>query len=209
MGTIAVDKSISLDGFITGPNPGPENPLGDGGERIFAWMMEAAPSGEATSEMNEAWENEFGDAFTSTGAVIMGRNSFDIIDNPNGWVAPDGTAFNWPVFVLTHRPLKNETRGVTPFTFVGDGIESALEQARATAGDKNIGLHGASIAQQFLKAGLVDEIHLHLVPVLLGGGTRLFDHLGTDHIELEQTGITEGSGVTHLTFRVMNQAVNR
>ena len=203
MGTIAVDKSISLDGFITGPNPGPEHPLGEGGERIFEWMMTTAPEGGPSSEMNEAWDDQFADAFTSTGAVIMGWKSFDIIDSPQGWVAPDGTAFTWSVFVLTHHPLRNETRGSTPFTFVSDGVESALEQARTAAGDKNIGLHGASVAQQFLKAGLLDEIHLHVVPVLLGDGVRLFDHLGTEHIELEQISVAEGPDVTHLTFRVV------
>lgn len=203
MGTVAIDKSVSLDGFITGPNPRPEAGLGDGGERIFEWMMAAAPNGESSQEMNDAWDQLFGDTFTSTGAVIMGRKSFDIIDNPNGWVAPDGTAFTWPVFVLTHYPMKNETKGQTPFTFVSDGIESALQQAREMAGNKNIGLHGASVAQQFLKAGLVDEIHLHVVPVLLGDGVRLFDHLGADHIELEQTRHLETPGVTHLSYRIV------
>ena len=203
MGTIAIDKSISLDGFITGPNPGPDNPLGEGGERIFAWMMAETPEGEASTGMNEAWDELFSDAFRSTGAVIMGRKSFDIIDNPEGWVAPDGTAFDWPVFVLTHEVREPVTKGKTPFMFVSDGVESALAKAREVAGDKNIGLHGATVAQQFLAAGLVDEIHLHVVPVLLGGGTRLFDQLGIDHIELEQTRVLETPGVTHLSYRMV------
>jgi len=203
MGIVAVDKSISLDGFITGPNPRPEAGLGDGGERIFEWMMAAAPGGTSSHELNDAWDQLFGDALTSTGAVIMGRRSFEIIDSPDGWVAPNGMAFTWPVFVLTHRPLRNETKGQTPFTFVSDGIESALEQARKAAGDKNIGLHGATVTQQFLKAGLLDEIHLHVVPVLLGAGTPLFDNLGGEHINLEQIRYLETPGASHLSFRVV------
>lgn len=203
MGKVALDTSISLDGFITGPNPRPEAGLGDGGERIFDWMMAAAPDGESSRELNEAWDQLFGNAFASTGAVIMGRNMFDIIDSPNGWVAPDGTPFTWPCFVLTHRPLENETKGQTPFTFVSDGIERALAQARDAAGDKDIGIAGANTFQQYLRAGLVDEIHLHVVPVLLGAGTPLFDNLGAAHVELEQIGHLETPGATHLSFRVV------
>lgn len=203
MAKVALDKTISLDGFITGPNPRPEAGLGEGGERIFEWMMAAGADGEPSRELSEAWDQLFGDTFASTGAVIMGRNMFDIIDSPDGWVAPDGMAFTWPCFVLTHRPLKNEVKGQTPFTFVSDGIESALAQARAAAGDKDIGIAGANVFQQYLRAGLVDEIHLHVVPVLLGAGTRLFDQLGVDHIELEQIRHLETPGATHLSFRVV------
>lgn len=202
MGKVALDKSISLDGFITGPNPRPEAGLGDGGERIFEWMMAASDDG-ASRELSDAWDQLFGDRFNETGAVIMGRNMFDIIDSPNGWVAPDGTAFTWPCFVLTHRPLRDEIKGQTPFTFVNDGIERALAQARAAAGDKDIGLAGANVFQQFLRAGYVDEIHLHVVPVLLGAGTPLFDQLGTEHIELEQIRHLETPGATHLSYRVV------
>ncbi len=202
MGKVALDKSISLDGFITGPNPRREAGLGDGGERIFAWMMATNP-GDEDSPLNEAWDQLFGDAFESTGAVIMGRNMFDIIDSPNGWVAPNGTAFTWPCFVLTHHPLEDGVKGPTPFTFVSDGIESALAQARAAAGDKDIGIAGANVFQQYLRAGLIDEIHLHIAPVLLGAGTPLFDHLVADHIELEQIRHLETPGATHLSFRVV------
>jgi dihydrofolate reductase len=124
---------------------------------------------------------------------------------PDGWVAPDGTAFDWPVFVLTHEVGEPVTKGKTPFTFVSDGVESAFAKAREVARDKNIGLHGATVAQQFLKAGLVDEIHLHVVPVLLGG-TRLFDQLGIDHIELEQTRMLETPSVTHLSYRTVRDS---
>jgi len=203
MGKVALDKSVSLDGYIAGPNAGPENPLGDGGTRIFAWMMaDPAATGNsgAGAMLSEAWDEMFGDSFAATGAVIMGRRMFENIDSPNGWVAPDGTAFTWPCFVMTHEIRPPVTKGQTPFTFVNDGIESALAQARAAAGDKNIGLAGASIAQQFIQAGLLDEIHLHLVPVFLGGGVRLFDHLGVSPRALEFAAGKQVAGVTHLAF---------
>jgi dihydrofolate reductase len=201
MGRVAIDKSMSLDGYITGPNPGPEQGLGDGGERIFAWMMADPAAGTTEGQLGEAWDEMFEDAFTSTGAVIMGKRMFEIIDSPNGWVAPDGTAFPWPVFVLTHEVREPETKGITRFTFVNDGPESALAQAREVAGDKNIGVAGATTAQQCIRAGLVDEIVIHLVPVFLGGGVRLFDHLDVSPRELEFVGGRQLAGVTHLRFR--------
>lgn len=204
MGKIALDKSVSLDGYITGPNPGPDSPLGDGGDRIFAWMMAHSDETDGsyrTGMLSEAWDEMYSDPFITTGAVIMGKRMFEMIDSPNGWVAPDGTAFTWPCFVLTHEAREPVTKGQTPFTFVNDGIESALSQARAIAGDKNIGLAGANVAQQFIQAGLLDEIHLHLVPVFLGGGVRLFDHLGVSARALEFTAGKQVAGVTHLSFR--------
>jgi dihydrofolate reductase len=185
MGIVALDKTMSLDGFIAGPN--------DDMTRLFAWY------GDAIADAIE----DFGDPLNTTGAVVMGKRSFTIIHNPNGWVAPDGTAFPWPVFVLTHSPQATVTKGATTFTFVTDGIESAVRQAKVIAGDKNIGLHGSHVAQQCLKAGLLDEIHIHLVPVLLGAGVRLFDDLGGKSIELERTMVVEARGVTHLSFRVV------
>lgn len=204
MGIVGLDKSMSLDGYITGPHPGPGNPLGDGGDRIFAWMM-AAPdaNGEANggSMLSDAWDEMYRDPFETTGAVIMGKRMFEIIDSPDGWVAPGGIAFTWPVFVLTHEVREPVTKGKTPFTFVNDGVESALAQAQAIAGDKNIGLGGANVAQQFIRAGLLDEISIHLVPVFLGGGVRLFDHIGVSPRELEYAGGKQLAGVTHLRFR--------
>lgn len=185
MGVVTLDKTMSLDGFIAGHN--------DDVTRLFAWYGNAIADTIA----------DFGDPLHTTGAVVMGKRSFNLIDNPDGWVAPDGTAFPWPVFVLTHKPQETVTKGATTFTFVTDGIESAVRQAKAIAGDKNIGLHGSHAAQQCLKARLLDEIHIHLMPVLLGEGTRLFDHLGTKHIELERTKIVEAKDVTHLSFRVI------
>ena len=185
MGKVVLDKTMSLDGFIAGPN--------DDVTRLFEWY-----GGKPTEVLRD-----LGDPLKTTGAVVMGRRSFNLIDNPNGWVTPDGTALPWPVFVLTHQPQEKVTKGATTFTFVTDGIESAVRQAKAVAGSKNVGVMGAHTAQQCLKAGLLDEIHIHLVPVLLGEGIRLFDHLGTQHIELESTRVIESPGVTHLWFRVV------
>ncbi len=200
MGMIGLDKSMSLDGFITGRNPGPDQPLGEGGDRIFAWMMADRPE-----RLSTEYTETLGDALTATGAVIMGKRSFEIIDSPEGWVAPNGTPFPWPVFVLTHEEREPVTKGKTAFTFVNDGIESALARAKAIAGEKHIGLMGGNVAQQFIKAGLVDEITIHLVPVFVGGGIRLFDHLGVAPIELECTSVEAAPGVTHLRFRVVNK----
>jgi dihydrofolate reductase len=123
-----------------------------------------------------------------------------MIDSPEGWVRPDGYQFDWPVFVLTHEVRKPFVAGKTPFTFVNDGPESALRQARDAAGDKGIGVAGGNVCQQFIEAGLVDEISIHLVPVFLGGGVRLFDRLSPKQFEC--TGVRIGNGVTHLTYRL-------
>ena len=185
MGKVALDKTMSLDGFIAGPN--------DDVTRLFEWY------GGTIAHAAEI----LGDPLTTTGAVVMGRRSFNIIDNPNGWVTPDGTSLPWPVFVLTAEAREKVTKGATTFTFVTDGIESTVTQAKAVAGDKNVGVMGANTAQQCLQAGLLDEIQIHLVPVLLGEGIRLFDPLGTQHIELESTRVIEAPGVTHLGFRIV------
>ncbi len=204
MGYVGVEKSMSLDGYITGPNPGPDNGLGDGGEAIFAWMMTPQPKSpvaEGTRELSEEYEEQIGGRVDATGAVIIGKRLWEIIYGPNGWVAPDGTAFPWFVFVLTHEVREPETCGITRFTYVNDGPEAALEQARAVAGDKNIGIAGANTCQQFIAAGLVNEIRIHLVPVFLGGGVRLFDQIGGG-MALEVASVQPGNGVTHLTYRM-------
>ena len=211
MGIVGVDKSMSLDGYITGPNPGPDNPLGDGGDRIFAWMMAEAASAPDTPPrdgraLSEEWDEQFTDVFATTGAVIMGKRMFEIIDGPDGWVAPDGTPFPWPVFVLTHERRQPATKGKTAFTFVNDGPASALAQARAVAGEKNIGVAGGNVVQQFLAAGLVDELTIHLVPVFLGGGVRLFDGLGEGPKQLECTNVQPGNGVTHLSYQLVRNS---
>ena len=137
--------------------------------------------------------------FRTTGAVIMGRRTYDIGEPFWGLNPP----FRVPCYVLTHRGQEILIRGETTFTFVTDGIESALKQARAAARHKNVSLMGADTAQQFMKAGLLDEIQISLVPVLLRGGIRLFENMGTKQVELERERVVESPGVTHLTFRVV------
>jgi dihydrofolate reductase len=132
------------------------------------------------------------------GAFVTGRRTFDIT---NGWGG--NPPLGVPTFVVTHSVPQEWVYEGSPFTFVTDGVESAVEQARAVAGEKDVAVGAASVVQQCIRAGLLDEVHVDLVPVLLGGGVRLFEHLGTTPIELESTEVMEGSGVTHLTFRVI------
>jgi len=203
MGKVATGLSMSLDGFIVGPNDGPEAPLGDGGERLFRWYSGGdteyrLPGTEMVSNVSPASAELLGETHSKMGAFVTGRRTFDIT---NGWGGrpPLGV----PTFVVTHTVPQEWVYEGSPFTFVTDGVESAVEQARAVAADKNVAVGVASIAQQCIRAGLLEEIHVDLVPVLLGDGVRLFDHLGTEPIELESTRVIEGAGVTHLTFRVV------
>jgi dihydrofolate reductase len=203
MGKVGIDKSISLDGYITGPNPRKDQPLGEGGEAIFAWMMAPQPEMEeapAVRDVSDEYREVIEETMEEAGAVIMGKRMFEMIDSPDGWVRPDGYQFDWPVFVLTHEVREPVTKGKTPFTFVNDGPESALAQARAAAGDKSIGLGGGNTCQQFIRAGLVDHITLHLVPVFVGGGVRLFDGVGGTPSRFQCTKVVRGNGVTHLTY---------
>jgi dihydrofolate reductase len=186
MGNVVIDMSMSLDGYIAAPNDNPEQGLGEDGMRLHNWAFDD-PS---------VFERVYGNMVEETGAVIMGRRSYDNSIKEWGGKGPLGDV---PCFVVTHRPIQ----GADPvFTVVGDGIESALAEARKAAGGKRIGLMGANVDQQFLAAGLVDEIRIHLVNVLLGGGRRLFDRL-PQRIELEQTRVTETDGVTHVEYRVV------
>jgi dihydrofolate reductase len=184
--------SMSLDGFVTGPNVTREQQLGDGGEVLHRWLHEPdPPDTELMAEMGE-----------NVGAILMGRRSYNLAEGDGGW-GDGGPAGPAPCFVLTHNPPSPETvRAPSVFTFVTDGIHSAVEQAKAAAGDKVVGVHGASAAQQCLAAGLLDEIQLSLAPVLLGSGTRLFEHLG-GQIRLERTNVIETPNATHLRFRVI------
>jgi dihydrofolate reductase len=187
MGSVVIDMSMSLDGYIAAPNDNPEQGLGVDGMRLHDWIFDD-PS---------VTERVFGNLLEETGAVIMGRRSYD--NSIAAW-GDQGPLGEVPCFVVTHRPPPASSSPV--FTFVGDGIEPALAEAREAAAGKRIGLMGASIDQQFLAAGLVDEIRIHLVDVLLGGGRRLFDQL-PERIELEQTGLSQTGGVTHLEYRVV------
>lgn len=180
MHTVLLDMVMSLDGFVAGPNNE------DGG--LHDWYF--APSGNAVFVIDELIQ--------SIGAMILGNQVFG--NQPDGWDTP----YKVPHFVLTHTPCKPVERGGMTFYFVTDGIESALAQAKEAAGEKLICVAGgASTAQQFLQAGLVDEIQIHLVPVLMGGGLRLFDQSGAT--KLEQTRVLESPGVTHLRYRMVKE----
>jgi len=204
--------SMSLDGFIAGPNQSKENPLGEGGEQLHDWVVAL-----------EAWRKQHGyeggevnastpvvaASLENVGATVMGRNMFGG-DGPwgeepwDGWWG-DEPPFHMPVFIVTHHPREPVVKeGGTTYTFVTDGIESALAQAREAASGKDVVLAGgANIAQQYLAAGLIDELELHVVPILLGAGARLFDNLGDAKVEIECTGVVEAPGVTHLTYRIV------
>ena len=209
MGKIVAEISMSLDGFIAGPKPTIKDPLGIGGEQLHEWAFKlkamrqphGMPGGETGPEndyLKESWDRE--------GAVIMGRKMFSGGDGPwendpkaDGWWG-DNPPFHVPVFVLTHHKRdKLNKKGGTSFTFVTDGIESALKQAKAAAGDKDVAIGGgANAIQQYLKAGLLDELEIHLVPVLLKGGTRFLENLGNS--KLEKVKVTDFPSVTHLKF---------
>lgn len=187
MGVVEVDISMSVDGFITGPNEEGAG-LGDGGDVLHAWFHRD-PDGPRL--LDDA-------LFETSGAVITSRK---IYDGTEGW-GEDGF-YRRPVFVLTHRPHAMVVKGETTFVFVTEGVESAIAQARVAAGDKNVHvMGGASVIQQALNAGLVDSLHLHVAPIVLGAGTRLFDNL-TDPIDLERTEIVESQFATHLRFRLV------
>ncbi len=213
MARLTCDLSMSLDGYVAGPNPTLEQPLGEGGERLHEWAFRlksfrerhGLPGGE--SGPDDDIVNEWLDA---NGAVVMGRRMFSggegpWEDDPNadGWWGDD-PPFHIPVFVLTHHPRDPVVKeGGTSFTFATDGIEAALEQAQAAAGGNDVQVGGgAELVQQYLNAGLLDELNIHLVPVLLGsGGVRLLD--GLEPAELELTRLIESDAVTHLRYRRM------
>lgn len=203
--------TMSLDGYVAGPDQRPEQPLGAGGEALHQWVtrlrswreahgMEGGATGPDDDLMRESTAN--------VGATIMGRNMFGGHPGPwdeaspwQGWWG-DAPPFEHDVFVLTHHPRPRlEFDNGTTFTFVTDGIRSALEQARRAAGGRDVWIGGgAEAAGQYLAAGLVDEMELHVVPVLLGGGSRLFAGVGTDLHGLELVRVQGGEGVAHLIF---------
>jgi dihydrofolate reductase len=204
---------MSLDGYVAGPNPSEELPLGEGGEQLHEWVVGLAawrkPHGLDGGEVT-ASTGVLEESLDNIGATVMGRNMFGGGPGPwgeapwEGWWGDD-PPFHTPVFVLTHHerePL--EKQGGTTFTFVTGGIESALEQARDAAGDKDVSLAGgASVIQQYLAAGHVDELQLNVGPVLLGGGARLFDNMGGADVKLEPVRVLEAPGVAHLKYRVL------
>ena len=203
--------SMSLDGFIAGPNQSVENPLGVGGERLHEWVVPLAAwrtaHGKAGGEVNESTA-VMQEALTNIGATIMGRNMFGGHPGPwsdakpwTGWWGKT-PPFHHPVFVLTHYPREPLVlEGGTTFTFVTTGIQAALEQAREAAGGKDVSLAGgAKAAQQYLTADLIDEMEISLVPILLGSGEHLFDGVGTELHGLQLVRTIAAPGVTHLKF---------
>jgi dihydrofolate reductase len=181
MGKVYLDMAMSLDGFISGPNGK------DGG--LHDWYF--SPSGDAEFVKQELLD--------TMGAMILGRRAFGSAPEADGFDTP----YKVPHFILTHTARESIPRGGMEFIFVTEGIERALAKAKAVAGDKDVCIAGgANTAQQFLSAGLLDELQIHLVPVLIGGGLRLFDVL-PESIKLEKTRVLESSGVTHLRFRLV------
>jgi dihydrofolate reductase len=211
--TLILDISMSLDGFVAGPNPTLEQPLGERGELLHDWAVRLSSwrerHGLSGGDRNADAE-VVDESLAATGAVVMGRRMFSggagpWEDDPraDGWWG-EAPPFRVPVFVLTHHGRERlDKRGGTTFTFVTDGIEAALEQARAAAGEKDVALAGgASVAQQYLNAGLVDEMQVHLVPVFLGAGIRLFDGVDPNAVELQPARVVDSPAVAHLRYRV-------
>lgn len=190
MGKVFVEITMSLDGFITRPNVNADNPFGDGGDVIHDWMF-ANPTAleqQIAAEMH-----------TGTGAYIIGRHMFDLGEAPWG----DDGAFRKPCFVLTHRPRPTLVKGPTTFTFVTTGLEHCFEQARQAAGDQDICIAGgAQVVQQALQAKLVDELRLHVAPLLFFAGTRLFDNINLAPIKLETSSVRQTAAATHLRLRI-------
>jgi dihydrofolate reductase len=213
MTKLSCELSISLDGFIAGPNPSEQDPLGEGGMALHQWAFKLAawrePHGQEGGEVN-ASTDVVERALANVGAVVMGRKMFGGDEGPwaqgdpwDGWWGED-PPFHAPVLVLTNHarePLVKD--GGTTFYFVTDGIETALAQAKEVAGGKDVSLAGgADVARQYLSAGLLDELRLNVVPVLLGGGTRLFSGGAGGGTELDQVAVVPAPGVTHLTYRI-------
>ncbi|AVQ97762.1 hypothetical protein OBCHQ24_01400 [Oceanobacillus iheyensis] len=201
MSKVVLNISMSLDGFVAGSNDSQEKPLGDQGEILQAWMF----SGEETSQTNSFFKLSsidktiFDLAAEKTGAMIVGRRTYDMV---NGWGGSHPLA-NVPVFVLTHSVPDSTPSGNTPFTFITNGIENAVKQAKKVAGSKDVSIGTASVAQQCIKTGLLDGLDLHIAPVLLGKGTRLFDYIGEESVKLDSTEVIEGTGVIHVKYDIL------
>lgn len=188
MGAVVLHKSMSLDGFVAGPDIGPEHPMGKGGMRLHEWMFADRPD-PRDEEVVAAMS-------ASAGAVVVGRRTFEV-----GLPYWQDTPYPAPTFVLTHRARAELVMKSATFAFVTDGVATALKAARDAAGDKDVIVMGAETGRGFLRAGLLDEVQINLVPVVLGAGTRLLEDLG--HIELERTQVIASDAVTHLRFRIV------
>jgi dihydrofolate reductase len=202
MGKVVFNITISLDGFVAGRNDSPENPLGDGGNALFNWYSSGdtevkISEGTPVLKVSKKSAKILKDSFKTYGAGVWGRRTFDIAGAWGGH--PPGE----PCFIVTHHPPQEWIKEGSPFIFVTEGVESAIHQAKQAAGNKDVVLCTASILQQALRAGLVDEIHVDVAPLLLGAGVRLFDHFGETPVELENIRTVETGDVTHLGFRVI------
>jgi dihydrofolate reductase len=204
MPIVTANLMMSLDGFIAGTNISLDKPGGEGADALHEWIASLASWRERQGLSGGSQDRDsevIADCFDATDAVVMGRMMYDTGEAFWG----DDPPFRAPVVVLTHRPRPNLVKqGGTSFTFVTEHIRDAVARARAVAGDKNVDIAGgADTVQQALRAGLVDELRLHVLPVLIGAGLRLFDNLGPDRPRLEQIGVAEGAGAAHLTYRVV------
>lgn len=192
MGSVVFDISMSLDGFITAAEQTAEEPMGRDGERLHDWAFGS----------DERGQQVLAEGGAGAGAVICGRRTYDHSVPWWGADGPTGPA-RLPVFVVTHR-APDETLDGGVYRFVTDGLEAALDQARAAADDRDVAIMGgASIGQQYIRAGLVDELSIHLVPILFGEGTRMFETVVDDHVRLEQVGVTVSAAATHLRYRIV------
>jgi dihydrofolate reductase len=202
MGKVVFNITMSLDGFVAGPNDGPDNGLGDGGDVLFNWYFSGntevpISDGQMVLKVSLQSAELINEALQTQGAAVWGRRTFDIA---KGWGGHPPTA---PCFIVTHTVPQEWVKEGSPFTFVTGGVESAIRQAKQAAGDKDVVVCTASIMRQCLKARLLDEIHVDVAPVLLGRGVRLFDNLGPKPIELENIRVVEAPGIIHLSFRVV------
>src|SRR5262245_10050601 len=202
MGKVVFNMIVSLDGFVGGPNDGTDNGLGDGGDALFTWYFGGdteipISDGNLVLKVSSQSADLLKQAIATYGAGVWGRRTFDIAHAWGGH--PPGT----PAFIVTHNVPQEWVKEGSPFIFVTDGVESAIQQAKQAAGDKDVVLCTASILQQALKAKLVDEIYVDVAPLLLGAGVRLFDNMGAVPIELEYIHAIDAPGVTHLGFRVV------
>jgi dihydrofolate reductase len=211
MTQLKLEITMSLDGFVAGPDPSLDDPLGQGGERLHEWALGLVSWREqhGLEGGEENIDSEIvAETTASVGAHIMGRRMFsggsgpwEDDPNANGWWG-DTPPFGKPVFVLTRHAREPVALAGTTFTFVTDGIEAALDLAREAVGDKDVQISGgADVARQYLRAGLLDEMQIHVAPILLGSGTRLFEDAGG--VEIEQTGVVSSDRVTHLRYRVV------
>ncbi len=203
MGKVTTGFSMSLDGFIAGPNDSPDNSLGDGGERLFKWYFagntdQDVPMGDGVMKMNREAAEMIKESARSAGVLVTARRTFDIAHAWGGRHPMDV-----PIVVLTHRIPQEWVKQGSPFTFVTDGVESAIKRARQIAGDKDVVIGAPSVVKQCLNAGLLDEIHIDLVALLLGRGIRLFDSLEIQPLDLKLTDVNASGGVLHLTFSVV------